>query len=71
MLGSFTSFLLPLQWGGNLKSWSDPTVIALFAVSAALLFVFLIWERFLGLKSMVPLQLLVRRTQLGGAIAGV
>ncbi|KAF8216589.1 hypothetical protein K438DRAFT_1558838, partial [Mycena galopus ATCC 62051] len=71
MLGSFASFLLPLQWGGNVKSWSDPTVIALFVVSAALLVVFLAWERFMGPKSMVPLGLLARRTQVGGAVAGV
>ncbi|KAJ6576565.1 MFS general substrate transporter [Mycena vulgaris] len=70
ILGSFASVLLPLQWGGNVKSWSNPTVITLFVVSAILLFVFLIWERFMGLKAMVPLRLLTRRTQVGGAIAG-
>ncbi|KAF7356528.1 MFS general substrate transporter [Mycena venus] len=70
MLGSFASFLLPLQWGGNVKAWNNPTVIALFAVSAALLLIFLVWERRLSFKAMVPLRLLARRTQVGGAVAG-
>ncbi|KAK7012869.1 MFS general substrate transporter [Favolaschia claudopus] len=70
MLGSFACFLLPLQWGGNVRAWNDPVVIALFAVSIVLLFGFFAWERFMGPKSMVPLRLLTRRTQIGGAIYG-
>lgn len=31
-LGLITSLLLPLQWGGNTKPWSDPSVIACFCV---------------------------------------
>ncbi|KAJ6515064.1 MFS general substrate transporter [Mycena vitilis] len=71
ILGSFASLLLPLQWGGNVKPWSNPTVIALFVVSAVLVSLFLAWERFMGLKAMVPFALLTRRTQVGGAVAGL
>jgi hypothetical protein len=30
-LAFITTLLLPLQWGGNTKAWSDPVVIGLLA----------------------------------------
>lgn len=27
-----TTLLIPLQWGGNVKPWNDPAIIALFVV---------------------------------------
>ncbi|KAK1228815.1 hypothetical protein PQX77_008134 [Marasmius sp. AFHP31] len=69
-LGLFTSLLLPLQWGGNTRPWSDPAVIALFIVAGVLLAILLAWERYKKDDAMVPLKVLARKTQLGCAIAG-
>jgi hypothetical protein len=64
-IGMTTSLLLPLQEGGNTKSWSDPTVYALFPVFAVLLVAFVIWEWRMGPRAMMPLDMFRRRTQSG------
>lgn len=70
-LGLVTSLLLALQWGGNTKAWSDPTIIALLVVFGVVTAIFLFWERTKGSRAMVPLAMLSRYTLLGCVIAGV
>ncbi|KZT62115.1 ABC transporter [Calocera cornea HHB12733] len=59
------TLLLPLQWGGNLKPWNDPSVIALFCVFGAVLAAFIAWEWRMGPRAVLPLALFRRRTQIG------
>lgn len=62
-----TSLLLPLQWGGVTKPWTDPAVYALFPVFAVLLslFIFLQWRR--GPRAILPLAMMKRRALIGCA----
>jgi len=60
-----TSLLLPLQWGGVTKAWSDKSVIACLCVFAVLLPSFIAWEWFKGDKALMPLSLWKRPTQIG------
>ena len=64
-LGVVTSLLLPLQWGGNTKSWSNKYVIAMFCVFGVALIAFLVWELYLGERALLPLHLFKNRSQLG------
>lgn len=60
-----TALLLPLQWGGVTKPWSDPAVYALFPVFAVLLGIF-IWTQWrLGTRAILPLAMMRRRAQIG------
>jgi len=67
-LGFSTTLLLPLQWGGSTKKWTDPVVYALFPVFAVLLVAFIYWEHRLGDRAMMPLKMFRRRTQIGTCI---
>ncbi|KAI0423891.1 major facilitator superfamily domain-containing protein [Xylaria sp. FL1042] len=42
MIGSLTSLLIALQWGGATYSWSDGRIIALFTVAGVLAIVFVV-----------------------------
>ncbi|KAF8309584.1 ABC transporter [Clavulina sp. PMI_390] len=64
-LGLVCSLLLPLQWGGNTKPWSDKSVIALFCVFGVVLVAFLIWEYRMGMDGLLPLALFRNRSQIG------
>ncbi|KAG9010748.1 hypothetical protein FRB94_010026 [Tulasnella sp. JGI-2019a] len=64
-LGMVTSLLLPLQWGGVTKPWSDPVVIVLFVVFGVLLLAFIGWEHRMGTRANLPLNLFVHRAQIG------
>lgn len=64
-LGMVTSLLLPLQWGGNERAWSDKTVIALFCVFGVLLAAFLSWEWKMGDRAILRTAMFTRRTQIG------
>lgn len=70
-LGMVTSLLLPLQWGGNTKSWKDHVVIALFCVFGVLLISFIIWEWKMGRSAILPLHMFRRRTQVGCCLVSV
>ncbi|KAI0092363.1 ABC transporter [Irpex rosettiformis] len=65
------ALLLPLQWGGNVKSWNDPAVIALFCVAGVLVVLFILWETYQGEKALLPIKLLTRRTQVGACLASM
>ncbi|KAG8957505.1 hypothetical protein FRC00_003865, partial [Tulasnella sp. 408] len=63
-IGMITSILLPLQWGGVSKAWTDKTVIACFCVFAVLLLAFIGWEWYVGdEKAVMPLSMWANRTQ--------
>jgi len=64
-VGMVVTLLLPLQWGGNQKPWNDPSVIALFCVFGAVLAIFILWERHMGPRAVLPLSLFKRNTQIG------
>ncbi|KIM29951.1 hypothetical protein M408DRAFT_328401 [Serendipita vermifera MAFF 305830] len=68
-LGTTICFVLPLQWANVSRPWNDPVVIALFCTSGVLLALFLLWERRMGERALLPLHLLSRRTQLAGGIS--
>nr|GAT45289.1 major facilitator superfamily protein [Mycena chlorophos] len=54
---SITTLMLALQWGGNTKPWNDKAVITCLVLAGVLAIVFLLWERWLGERAMVPLQM--------------
>ncbi|KAJ7249526.1 major facilitator superfamily domain-containing protein [Mycena haematopus] len=60
--------LLPLQMGGNEIPWDDPAIISLFCVFGALLVAFLFWEHRQGDNAILPLKMLIRRTQAGACL---
>ncbi|KAK0221411.1 major facilitator superfamily domain-containing protein [Armillaria fumosa] len=60
-----TLFLLPVQWGGNEKPWSDPVVIALLVLSGVTLAILIAWEYRKGLEALLPLDMFMRRNMLG------
>ncbi|KAG8913671.1 hypothetical protein FRC00_001875 [Tulasnella sp. 408] len=67
-LGMVTTLLLPLQWGGVTKAWTDKSVIACFVVFAVVLFIWLGWEWYMGDNAVMPLSLFKRRTQVGACL---
>ncbi|KAG8743762.1 hypothetical protein FRC10_011482 [Ceratobasidium sp. 414] len=67
-LGFVTCLLLPLQWGGNTRPWTDKVVIALFCVFAVLFVAFFVWEKYKGIAGILPLTLFRSRTQIGTCI---
>ncbi|KIO29114.1 hypothetical protein M407DRAFT_228447 [Tulasnella calospora MUT 4182] len=70
-IGMITSILLPLQWGGITKPWTDKTVIACFCVFAILLAAFLGWEWYVGEdQAIMPLSMWANRTQIGCCLEG-
>jgi hypothetical protein len=64
---SITCLLLALQWAGQSKAWSDPTIIGLFVGCSVLflLFCFIQWKR--GDKATIPLRVLFTRSIWTGA----
>lgn len=70
-LGGITSLLLALQWGGTIKPWNSGTIIALFCVSAIVLFAFLALEWRQKWHAILPLSLFARRTQTGASLEAV
>ncbi|KAI0937723.1 hypothetical protein AcV7_003679 [Taiwanofungus camphoratus] len=69
-LGFSACLLLAMQWGGTTYAWSSPTVIALFCVFGVLLILFVVWQGYWGLRSLVPFTIMKRRTQIGASLEG-
>ncbi|KAG9047819.1 hypothetical protein FS837_001415 [Tulasnella sp. UAMH 9824] len=70
-ISMITAILLPLQWGGVTKPWTDKTVIACFCVFAVLLLAFLGWEWYVGEdKAIMPLSMWTNKTQVGCCLEG-
>ncbi|KAG8797492.1 hypothetical protein FRC17_007729, partial [Serendipita sp. 399] len=68
-LGMTVSLLLPLTWGGVARPWNDRVVIALFVLAGVLFILLILWERRLGPSAMMPLSILMRKTQLSATFA--
>jgi MFS family permease len=60
--GAVTCLVLALQWGGNTKPWNDRAVIICFVFSVVITIAFVAWEKYLGPKAMVPLEIFKSRS---------
>jgi len=67
-LASLVCLTLALQWGGQTRSWSDPSVVATLVLWLALFFFFFVVEWFQGERGMVPLRLLRPRLTWSNAL---
>ncbi|KAI0184114.1 major facilitator superfamily domain-containing protein [Xylaria flabelliformis] len=67
-VGTMTSLLLALTWGGQSKPWSSGDVIGSLVAAAvgAILFVLLQWRR--GNRALIPLRILKPRSVWAGAL---
>jgi len=54
-LAVVTCLVLGLQWGGNEKPWNSAAVIVTLILSGVVAVIFILWERYLGDKALVPL----------------
>ncbi|KAJ7286022.1 ABC transporter [Mycena rebaudengoi] len=63
------SLLLPLQWGGNVKPWNAPEVVALLVLFAVFLVAFLLFEIKHGSNAIFPSRVLFRRNMIGAFVA--
>jgi hypothetical protein len=86
-VGMVTLFLIPIQWGGNVRPWNDPTVVSLLVLvgciirlcgkaietvqSGVFFLSFITWEYKKGENSILPLYMFKRRNMLGACIEGV
>ncbi|KAH9914914.1 uncharacterized protein BXZ73DRAFT_54616 [Epithele typhae] len=66
-----TLLLLPLQWGGNTRPWSDPVVIALLVVAGCLVVVFVVWEHRQGSRALLPIKMILTGSMLGICLEAV
>ncbi|KAH6658391.1 major facilitator superfamily domain-containing protein [Truncatella angustata] len=64
-------FLLALQWGGNEYAWSNSVIIGLFVGAGAAAIVFVLWERHMGDRAMVPGSLVRKRVVWSSAVNGM
>lgn len=67
-LGMVTTLVLPLEWGGVTRAWDDKVIIALLVTAGVLFIIFGVWEYFKGDNALLPMHLLLNRTQLAGGI---
>ncbi|EQB46556.1 major facilitator superfamily transporter [Colletotrichum gloeosporioides Cg-14] len=70
LLPGITSFLLALQFGGTLFSWSDARTIACFVVAGVLVIAFMAEQWWMGEKALVPPRLIKIRIVIFGAFFG-
>ncbi|KAF8304794.1 MFS general substrate transporter [Clavulina sp. PMI_390] len=64
-------FILGLEWGGIVKSWDDPNVIACLVMIPVLGGLFSVWEGYMGKKAMLPLYMLRHRDVTGAAFLNI
>ncbi|KAG8923237.1 hypothetical protein FRC02_011279 [Tulasnella sp. 418] len=67
-VGMVTALLLPLQWGGVTKPWSDKAVIACFVVFGVVLIAFVAWEWYMDGHGVLPLEMFKSYTQIGACV---
>jgi EmrB/QacA subfamily drug resistance transporter len=60
--GAVTCLVLALQWGGNTKPWNDKDIIICFVFAGVITIAFVLWEKYLGEKAMVPLAIFKSRS---------
>ncbi|KAL7783865.1 putative MFS transporter [Trichoderma ceciliae] len=70
LLASLVCFTLAMQWGGQTKSWSNGSVIAVLVVWLVLTIAFILLEWFLGEYAMIPLRNLKSRLFWTNALYG-
>jgi MFS family permease len=61
-IGSMTSFLIPLTWGGVMYSWSSWRTLVPLLIGAAGLIGFCLYEKFLAPEPVIRLQIFANRT---------
>ena len=61
IMGAVVSYILAVQYGGQVQAWSSPTVIGLLVATGVILVIFSVWEYFQGERAMVVSRLLKRR----------
>ncbi|KAF7374652.1 ABC transporter [Mycena sanguinolenta] len=69
-VGMVTLFLIPIQWGGNVKLWDDPEVISLLVLSGVFFLAFILWELRKDDLGILPLHMFRRRNLLGACVEG-
>jgi len=74
-VGSITSFLIPLSWGGTMYAWSSWHTYVPLAVGSAGLILWLLYSMFLRKQPMIPLSIMANRTAalhyLGNLVHGI
>ena len=74
-VGSITSFLIPLSWGGTMYAWSSWHTYVPLAVGSAGLVLWLLYSMFLRKQPMIPLSIMANRTAalhyLGNLVHGI
>lgn len=63
-----TTLLIPLQWGGNVKPWDDPAVIALLVVSAVLIVLFIVCEYRQRDNAILPIEMVLSGNMPGACL---
>ncbi|RKK78732.1 putative efflux pump gsfJ [Fusarium oxysporum] len=61
-MGSVTSYILVLHYGGTTYAWNSSQVIGLLVGFVLLCIAFFTWEWYNGDRSMIPFRLLLQRT---------
>ncbi|EKM48939.1 uncharacterized protein PHACADRAFT_265966, partial [Phanerochaete carnosa HHB-10118-sp] len=67
-LGFSACLLLGLEWGGSVKPWKSPAVIAPLCIAGVAIVAFVVWEGLRGSKALVPYSIFHRRTQCGASL---
>ncbi|XPT03484.1 hypothetical protein M3J09_012576 [Ascochyta lentis] len=74
-IGSTTSFLIPLSWGGVSYAWSSWRSLVPLIIGAVGLVVFVIWEERYAEEPLIPLRIVKNRSAavnyLGGFLQGL
>lgn len=65
-----TMFLLALQLGGNNDPWNSAVIIGLFCGAGVLAIIFLLWERRIGDRAMIPFSIVCQRIVYCSALNG-
>ncbi|KAG8169025.1 hypothetical protein KVR01_001774 [Diaporthe batatas] len=53
--------LLPLQWGGNTYEWNSSVIIGMLCGAVVCLGIFIGWERYMGVRAMIPFHVIGQR----------
>ncbi|KAJ5199662.1 hypothetical protein N7491_009540 [Penicillium cf. griseofulvum] len=68
LICTITSYILPLQFGGQTKAWNSSTVIGLLVGFSLMVIAFMAWEWFQGERAAFPPRLMSNRLILVNAI---
>ncbi|KAK4870166.1 hypothetical protein LT330_005220 [Penicillium expansum] len=68
LICTITSYILPLQFGGQTRAWNSSTVIGLLVGFPLMIITFMVWEWFQGERAAFPPRLMWNRLILVNAI---